>query len=339
MSQLSDTVNQLIEGFRTTALIATAVRLKIVDGLGPDPQLTSELAASLALDESALTRVLRGLTVLEIVREHPEPDASNSRFSLTPMGLLLRSDADGQLAQYALLCEGQYLPAWTNMEVALREGRNPFEAAFGRPVWQYRQDHPEEGALFNQWLHGRSSTIADELVAALDLSSCKKVADIGGGKGIVLSRILQRFPGCRGVLAEQPSVLNQAESFLHECGLRNRCELTPIDFFVSVPGECEAYVLKSILHDWNDDDSMRILGSLRNAMSPVARLFIIERILPANAQEDPGTIWIDLMMMNVTGGSERTLHEYESLLTGADLSITRIIRTASSFHVLEVKKR
>jgi hypothetical protein len=337
VSQLPEIVKRLIEGFRDTALIATAVRLKIIDGLDSEPRFPRELAEPLRLDERALTRFLRGLAVLKIVKEHPA--GLVTQFSLTPAGLLLRSDADGQLARYALLCEKQYLPAWTSMETALSEGLTPFQSVFGKPVWQHRLDNPEQGSLFNQWLHGQSSTIVDDLVAALDFFPFKRVADIGGGIGIVLSRILQHFPGCRGVLAEQPSVLKQAERFLHECGLLDRCDLTATDFFVSAPMGCDAYLLESVLHDWDDEDCIRILVSLREAMSPGSRLFLIERILPVMATEEPETIWIDLMMMNITGGRERTLREYEALLDRANLSIARSIRTASKFHIMEVVRR
>ena len=330
MSSLFESVNRLIEGFRNTALIATAVRLKIIDGLSSEPRSAGELAAALKLDQMGLTRLLRGLAVLEIVEEQP---ALDPRFSLTPAGVLLRSG--NHLASYALLCETQYLPAWTNMEIALREAGNPFQAAFGKPVWQYRHENPEAGALFNQWLHAQSSTLVDDLVAALDFSSCRQIADIGGGKGILLSRILQQVPGCRGLLGEQPSVLDQADLFLRECRLRDRCDLVPIDFFVSVPAGCDTYLLKSVLHDWNDTDALRILASLREAMSPGSRLFIIERTLPALAREDPATVWLDLMMMNVTGGRERTLPEYEALLAAARLAIVRLVRTPSNFHVMK----
>ncbi len=336
MKEVVDRVNRLIEGFRTTALVAAAVRVGILDRLGDSPQSPGELAGELGLDSDALARLLRGLTLLDVVQEHRDPGERTSRFSIAPVGRLLRGSGGGDLASYARLSQGQYVPAWMSMESALRGGGVPFQAAFGQTVWERRRERPEEGEIFDRWLEGRSAEVADTILRALSLHGT--VADVGGGRGVFLSRALTRFPECRGVLAEQGQVLTRAREYLETCGLLDRCDLVPTDFFTAVPERCDAYLLKSVLHDWGDQDCERILGALHRCMPSGSRLHVIERILPVLAGEDPQTIWVDLHMMTVTGGRERTREEYEILFDRAGLPLETCLPTGSPFAVMTARK-
>jgi hypothetical protein len=164
------------------------------------------------------------------------------------------------------------------------------------------------------------------------------VADVGGGRGVLLSKLLVRFPECRGVLAEQPHVLTRAREYLETCGLLDRCDLVPTDFFTAVPQRCDAYLLKSVLHDWGDEDCERILGALHRCMPSGSRLHVVERMVPRLAVEDPETTWVDLHMMSVTGGRERTLEEYEILFDRAGLALETCLPTDSPFAVMTAMK-
>jgi hypothetical protein len=335
MSTPAEVVQRLIEGFRGTALVAAAVRVGLFEGLSGTPRSCDELAAELNLHLPSVQRVLRGLAVLELVFEKINEADGRVRYGLTAAGELLRSDAANSQACFARLCQQQYVPAWMHMETALRQGMTPFQAAFGDPVWEYRQTHPDEGALFDAWLNGQSATVVDPIVDACDFEGCQRIADIGGGRGILLASVLRRYAAMRGVLADQPTVLSAAESEFRQGNLVERCEFAPADFFVSVPADCDRYLLKSVLHDWNDQDCLRILNRIREAMPVGARLLVIERLLPARAIDDPSTIWLDLHMLCVTGGRERSLAEFQGLLERSGLVLLRTNATTLPFFVLE----
>jgi hypothetical protein len=332
MSSPLETVQRLIEGFRATALLSVAVRLKIFDALDSGPKSPRELAAALQLNEGALHRILRGLVLLGVMEEL---SGDESRYGLNGAGQLLRTDAGTPLASYARLSQEQYFPAWSRLEEALRSGKNPFEAAFRQPVWDYRRENPEAGALFSTWLHAQSAGPVERIAAALPCLDGGRIADVGGGRGVLLAKVLQRFPACRGVLADQATVLETAAPFWQENGLRTRCEFVPTDFFAAVPPGCKIYFLKSVLHDWADDDAAKILRTLHEMMPHDARLYIIERLLPSRSADEPDTVWIDLAMLAVTGGRERTRAEYASLLDHAGLRLVRVIETDTPFRVLE----
>ncbi len=331
-------IQELIDGYRHTTLIATAVRLKILDTLGDAPRSPKEIAAELKLQEAALTRFLRGLSLLGLVHEQLDSGGGANRFILQPAGRLLQTQGNCPLREYALLAEQQYLPAWRLLDAALHGKENPFQNAFGSMVWDYRQTNPAAGTLFNDWLHAQSGTLADELADALPISPTGTIADIGGGLGILLSKVLLKHPDCRGVLAEQASVLLQAEAFLGHHGLAGRCLLAETDFLVAVPPGCDCYLLKSVLHNWNDRDAARILKSVHSAMEPAARLIIIERLLPALATEDPAAVWMDLHMLNVLGGAERTLDQYQVLLRESGLDLKKVSPAVDGFRMIEATK-
>ena len=294
MNALGQTLPGLIDGYRNTALIATAVRVGLFDALDDVPRSPRDVSGELQLDEGALTRFLRGLALLGLVQEHADPGGGANRFTLLPLGRPLQSTADGPLGSYARLAHEQFVPAWQSMEVALRGVGHPFEAAFGKKVWDYRRSNPGAGALFNAWLHRQSAAVAEELAGALAIPSRGRVADIGGGVGILLAAVLRRHAPCRGVLVEQPAVLPQARTFLDAQGLMPRCELAATDFHVAVPPGCDCYLLKSVLHDWDDDACIGILRAVHAGTHAGSQVFVIERLLPALASEDPEAVWLDL---------------------------------------------
>lgn len=335
MTDPTERVQQLIQGFRATALLGAAVRSGLIEGFAGASRSPEELAAVANLSTPVVRRVVRGLAVLGLVEESASEGGGTNRYRLTPAGELLRRESSDSLSDFARLCSHQYVPAWMELEGALRRGALPFDAAFGKPVWQWRQENPEESAVFNSWLNGQTSSQMEPLVDALDLVGCRRIADIGAGQGRLLAGVLQRHPGLTGVLADQAHVLNSARSLYQNLELEGRCEFVPTDFFVSVPRECDAYLLKSVLHDWDDQDCVRILERIRDAMPPGARLLVIERLLPRLALDEPSVIWLDLHMLAVTGGRERTLEEYRALLHQSGFGVVRTRTTSIGFSVME----
>jgi DNA-binding MarR family transcriptional regulator len=338
MGQETDIVEQLINGFRGTTLIVAAVRTGLFDNLTDVPRTPRELAAELQLHEPTLARVLRGLALLGLVAEEVHAKENVVGYYLTTTGEKLRSDVANTLNGYARLCSQQYLPAWMQIEASLKEGEQPFRKAYGVPVWEYRHIHAEEGWLFDTWLQGQTSAFVAPIVEACDFHDGQRIADVGGGTGVLLAGVLRKHLNMVGVLAEQPSVIERARKWFQLQNLQDRCEFVPTDFFVSVRHGCDTYLLKSVLHDWEDEDCVKILNTIRQSMSSSSRLLLIERLLPLRAADAPDTIWLDLHMLCITGGRERSAEEYERLLGRANLRLHRVMKPDSPFSILEIVK-
>ena len=340
MQSPRETVSRWVEGYRQTALIAAACRTGLLDSLRPGPISAERLATKRGWPVETLRRLLRGLELLGVVSRGAGagagPDPTAPLYGLTDAGALLCADAAGPSHAYARLSAEQYVPAWMQIDAALATTKTPFEHAFGSPVWEHRRAHPPAGTLFNDWLFRQSGGISAQLVAALDVGAARLVADIGGGEGALLLALLKAHPELRGLLADQPAVAEAARQAIAHAGLTQRCETAGVDFFQSVPPGCDLYLLKSVLHDWNDYDCIRILRVIGEALAGHARLLVIERLVPDNPQHDPETVWLDLHMLCVTGGRERTLEEYRGLMGASGLSLHRVTETGGPFRVLEV---
>jgi hypothetical protein len=324
-----------VEGYRQTALIAAAARSGLLDALWGRTLAAEQLAAERGWPVVTVRRLLRGLELLQVVERQPGEASPSPQFGLTLAGGLLCSDAPGPEHPYARLSAEQYVPAWMQLDAALTSTQTPFEIALGQPVWAHRRANPAAGAVFNEWLFRQSGRITDQLVAACEVGDSQVVADVGGGQGALLIDLLRAHPGLRGLLADQPAVAAAARDTITQAGLAERCDTRGIDFFEAVPTGCDLYLLKSVLHDWSDDDCVRILRSIRQALSATARLLVIERLVPDVPQHDPETVWLDLHMLCVTGGRERTREEYRGLLAAAGLSLRRVVETNGPFRVLE----
>jgi hypothetical protein len=196
-------------------------------------------------------------------------------------------------------------------------------------------ENQQAGALFDQWLERHTSDVVESIVQAYDFARVSAVADVGGGLGSLLAAVLKAYPTLRGALADHPAVVNSARDSLAALGLLDRCEIHAVDFFEAVPAGFDLYLLKSVLHDWDDDKSVAILRTIRRALSGPSRLLLIERVLPDSPLDDPETVWIDLHMMCVTGGRERTLPEFQRLFAAADLKLQQVISTQGPFRLLE----
>jgi O-methyltransferase domain len=330
-------VKRLIEGYRQTALVAAAVNSGLLDALAANPGNIEGLARQQGWHIPTVERVLRGLALLGLGVETPNPDGTVG-YRLTGAGRLLCSQQAGPWHPYARLTCQQYVGAWMGLEQALVSGTIPFNETFGQSVWDYRRSNAEAGAVFDQWLHRLSSDQFEAIAEAYDFSQFTTVVDLGGGRGALLSALLRAHPSLRGILADQAAVVESAVEAFAQCGLLDRCETRAVDFFKSVPAGFDLYVLKSVLHDWDDAAALTILGNIRDALAWEARLLIIERLLPESALDDPETVWLDLHMLCVTGGRERLLGEYHALLARAGLQFLRVIESPGPFRLIEVRR-
>jgi len=325
-----EALEEMLGGFRNAALLYVAAKLGVADALADGPRTAAELAARCGAHAEALHRVLRGLVLLDVVRER-----GDGRFELGPAGEWLRSDREGSLRGWAILCGEEYMPAWGNLLHSARTGATAFDDAFGMSPWEHRRQAPELGAHFNAWLAGATARAAEAIARAWDFSRFATIADVGGGTGALLATILRAHPTTRGVLVDQPSVADDARAFLRASGVADRCRFEAADFFERVPVGADLYMLKSVIHDWDDERGVAILRNCRAACGDGGTLMLVERVLPKRAADDPRAVMLDLHMMAVTGGRERTAEEYDDLLRRGGFRVANIAPTSVGFHLFE----
>ena len=320
----------LINGFQISQAISAAVTLGIPDLLRNGAQACPALAETTRTHAPSLYRLMRALAAIGILDEQ-----TGGRFALTPLGASLRSDVSASKNAWArLFGRPMYYQAWSGLLDSLRTGEIAFDKVHGMSVWEFRARHPDETLAFDQAMTAISDQIADAVLAVTDFSAYATVVDVGGGQGAFLGRILAQYPAMRGILFDQPHVVAHAEGPLRAAGVRDRCDLVAGSFFDAVPVGGDAYLLKWILHDWNDDDAIAILRACRRVVPPDGRLVVVEHTIgPENS--GPEGKFMDLNMMVITGGVERSREEYAAILRAAGFRLTREIATPSQVSVIE----
>jgi hypothetical protein len=312
----------LASGFLASRAVQLAAELGLADLLTDGARTSEDLAAATAIDARSLFRLLRTLASIGVLRQ-TEP----GRFALTPLGQCLRSDVEGSLRPWLRLQGRLGYPALADPLPSLRdgqEGRSGFERAFGASFYDYLAAHPEDNAVFNEAMSEFARQTATAVAAAYDFSDIRSVVDVGGGQGALLAVLLRAHPGLRGVLFDLPSVLDGTRSVIEEHGLTDRCEIVTGDFFKAVPAGCDAYLLSSILDDWDEDRSVSILANCRRAMHNHGRLLVIGSVVPPGDGPHPVKL-LDFLMLVGTGGQQRTEPEYADLFTQAGLRLHRIL--------------
>jgi SAM-dependent methyltransferase len=325
-----DRLRSAIEAYHASALAYAAAKLGLPDRMSARPWTAQALAAELGLSAPHLLRFLRGLVAIGICEER-----SDGSFTLARLGEAFKSGSPSRLAEKVLIVVEQYWQPWANLLHTLQNGEPAFEHVFGIDVWAWRNENFRGGDIFAAYLAGETFAGAGPIVEALDLAGVGRVADIGGGHGGLLAAILQAHPDMRGILFDLPETIIGAKKFLKLHGVDKRVTTVVGDFLAEIPLEADVYLLKSVLQHWDDVAARAILESCRDAMPARARLAIIERLLPEQAQDDPSAVMIDLHMMVITGGSARTRHELERLLAGAKLALSKVTATSSGLAVIE----
>ena len=323
----------LINANWTTQALSAATRIGLPDLLQAGPQTAQTLAQATRCHGPSLWRLLRALTSLEVLHE-----AADGCFALTPAGTLLCSEAAGSLAGWAALCGTSSWDAWGRLEESLRDGQSARKRNCGEDGFGFLADDQESALLFNRAMVGLTRPVAQSVARTLNFSSLRVIVDVGGGHGELLTTILAAQPSLHGILFDLAHATQGASGRLAAAGVEDRCALVAGDFFDSVPVGADAYLLKSILHDWDDERAAAILRSCRRAMEPHARLFVIERIAPERLTTsllDQGIARSDLQMLVSTGGRERTRQQYETLLNQARFRIERTLTLYAPFAALE----
>jgi hypothetical protein len=323
----AQSMNQLCFGFISARAIYVAAKLGIADQIRDGAKKADELAQNMAVNSDALFRVMRLLAAIGVLEQ-----SATDKFSLTQLGDTLRSDSPQSVRDYVILQHELTFPAFVNVLDVVRTGKSAHLKTFGKPVFELIQSDEEFAKMFYRGLAGRAKIDVASIIEAYDFSYSKKVADIGGGNGGLLSAVLSRHAQLSGILFDIAPAIDEAMA--GRGGPLPRCELVVGDFFERVPKGADTYLLKLVLHDWGNDDACRILKRCCDAMGSGDRLLIIEGLI-GSPNKLTVTSFVDLTMMTAYSGRERTEAEYATLLEQSGLTLRRTISTSSALQILE----
>jgi hypothetical protein len=319
-------------GALMTQALAVAAELKIADLLADNPKSVAELAVATATNENALYRVLRSLASNGIFQETAPKVFSNTSYSEP-----LRSDAPNSMRNGAIFMGADWhWKVWGDALYSVKTGKPAWGHAHGKEVFDYFPEHPDHAAIFNNAMTDMSMGTAPPVVEAYDFNGIETLADIAGGHGYLLAQILKANENLKGVLFDMPQVIEGAPELLERESVTDRVKTVAGDFFASVPS-ADAYIMKHIIHDWDDERCVTILKNIHAAMSGNGKVLIVESVVPEGNEPHYSKL-LDLEMLISPGGKERTAEEYRVLLANAGFELTRIIPTKSPFSVIEAVK-
>ncbi len=324
------TLQNLIVGKWVSQAVSLAAKLGIADLLKDGPRACGEMARANQVDESALYRVLRALASVGVFKE-----VADHQFALTPIAEYLRSDIHGSLRAVATMAgEDWTWRPWGELYHSVKTGERAFDRIFGVPPFDYLAKNPSAAAIFDEAMTGWSMQNSAAVKAGYDFSGIGTLMDVGGGHGYLLATILEANPAMRGILCETPEVVEGAKARIASLGLADRCRIVAGDFFASVPAGADACILKSVIHDWDDQHATRILENCRQALGPGGRVLLAEMVIPPGNDPHVGKL-LDLEMLIMAGGHERTEAQFRELFASAGLRLTRIVPTAAPLCVIE----
>jgi hypothetical protein len=325
-----DELRRLVNGYQVSQAISVAATLGVADLLADGPRPSDELARETGADADSLYRLLRALAAVGVLRED-----DGRRFALTELGNPLRSDVPGSLAGWAAFVgRPAFWQSWAALLHSVRTGENAFRHVHGADVWSWRAERPDESAAFDRAMASLTGGSNQALLDAYDFGRFDTIVDVGGGNGALLASLLAAFPTLQGILFDQPHVAASADEVMKAAGVADRCRVVGGSFFDGVPEGGEAYVLKAIVHDWEDTEAVAIMRACRRSVSGDASLLLIERDL-GSANEAPAAKLSDLNMLVNPGGRERSVGEYAELLDAAGFRLVGTTPTASGLTVFE----
>lgn len=323
---------QLIIGYWVSHMVHVAAKLGLADLVHAGPKTAEELAALTETDPAAVHRLLRGLASVGVFRE-----TTGRRFEQTPLSDTLRAGAPASMRAFALMMVEQYnVEAWCDLLTSVKTGEPAFERVHGLEAFDYLARHPEHGKTFGESMTSLSRVENPAVADAYDFSGIKTLVDIGGGHGSLLATILRRQRTLRGILFDRPEVIERAAKDEHVSGpdVAGRIELEAGDFFESVPAGPDAYIMKYIMHDWEDESARRILQNCRRAMAAGGRVLVVDTVIPEGNEPFWGKL-LDINMLALTGGLERTEAQFGKLFASAGLKLRRVVPTACPLSIVE----
>ena len=316
--------------------IHAAAELGVADALAGGAKTSAELARAIEADPPSLHRLLRALVTLELCTID-----ERDRFALTPLGECLRADVPNSIRAWVLVVGGpRCWPAWGRLGECVRTGRS-VAALDGRNPWDHAGEETDESAVFNQSMVQLTRHLAGAIAVAYDFSELRTIVDVGGGYGALLPPILKANPELRGAVFDLPRCRDGFRAIAEKTRLADRYEFVPGDFFADPLPAADAYLIKSVIHDWDDERSVAILRAIGAAMRPHSRLLVVEPILserPGTSPFDAMMAHTDLNMLVVVGGRERTEADFRSLVERAGLVVSRVLPTPAAFSIIEGRK-
>jgi O-methyltransferase domain/Dimerisation domain len=322
----------LITGMWAAKATAVAANLGIPDQLAHGPKTAGEVAEAIGADAASLYRLMRAIASVGVLTADRE-----RRFALTALGAALRSDVPGSMRSLLIaeMAPGHWLP-WGRLEEAVRTGMPSAPKALGMDLWEYFEKNRDEGFHFAEGMSGMSHIALQGVLESYSFVGARKVVDVGGSHGSFIAAVLRRSESVRGVLFDRADVVDGAEAALKEAGVSDRVERVGGNFFESVPAGGDVYLLKHILHDWNDDECVKILRNIRESMTSDGRVVVVEMLITDQGPPSPAPL-LDLDMLVMLTGKERTAEEFAALFASAGLKLYSVTPTPSPFVVLEAR--
>jgi hypothetical protein len=312
---------KVLTGAWVAQAACVAACLHLPDVVEERPATVKELADRIGADEQALYRLLRALVSVGLF----EVDECQ-RFAVTPTGACLRTNSPESVRPLAQLMSGELYKAWGELQYSVQTGKPAFDRVYQMPLFEYLKNNPDSGEVFDACMASIHGAEAVHVLSSYDFSRFSTIVDVGGGKGSFLLPILKKHAQASGILFELPQVLDRASAAVREAGMESRCRVETGNFFEAVPKGADAYLLRHIIHDWNDEASVTILKNIRKAMLPAGAVIIVESVIPPGNGYFSGKL-LDLNMLVVAGGLERTAQQYERLLRTAGFDRVRILPT------------
>ena len=316
---------QIMFGIIPTLAIGVAAKFGIADFLRDGAKTADELAALAGVHSRSLYRLLRATASVGVFSED-----ADGRFSLTPLAQPLRSDASDSVRSFAIFySDDWHMRVWAELNYSVQHGEPAFDRIHGQEFFPYLEENPVHAQIFNDAMTSNSAAACGAVNAAYDFSGINKLVDVGGGHGLLLTSIIEKYPQMSGVLYDAQSVIDGATGLIS-----GRCEAVSGDFFTSVPAGGDAYIMKHIIHDWDDEHSLKILRNCHESMTEGGKVLVVEMVIPEGDAPSLGK-FLDLEMLLFLRSFERTEAEYRTLFERAGFEVTRIIPTPSPYSVIE----
>lgn len=322
-------LGQMLTGYWISQAIYVAAKLGLADLVKDNPQSAEQLAAATQTQPAALYRLLRALASVTVFREDEQ-----HRFALTPLADQLRSDAENSHRALAIMAGEEHFVSWSELLYSIRTGEPAFEKIYGEPVFDWLSKYPDQAAVFDQAMVDVHGGETPAMIEAYDFSGIRVLADVGGGNGSLLRGVLPHYPSLQGMLCDLPSVVERAAPRIEAAGLADRLRTAPTNFFEKVPTGGDAYLLRHIIHDWDDAESLKILRNVRRAVPSDGRLLLVESVIQPGNDPHPAKL-LDLNMLVIPGGKERTEAEYRKLYGEAGFELVSITPTKGIVSVIE----
>lgn len=326
---------ELSLSFWYTQAIYVAAKLRVADHLKDGPHTIAELATASGTHAPSLYRVMRALASIGVFAED-----KNGRFSLTPMAESLRTDTPNSVCTLAIMTgEDWWWRAWGQIIHSVHTGKSSFEHVHGMRFFEYMAKNPEAGTVFDGAMTAYTVQTAVQVAVAYPFPAAGVVVDVGGGHGVLAAAILEHHPGMRGILFDLPSTVEASQNLMASKGLAGRCQVVGGNFFEAIPEGGDVYILKHVVHDWDDEHVIRVLRNCYRAVPPDGKLLLVEMVIPPGNQPFLGK-FLDLgMMMMANGARERTQEEYRNLLSSAGFDVSRIIPLPSPDSIIQAVRR